>query len=92
MDKTRRDLTTCAADSDIPQAENAIRFVKERRRCIQYETPFKKYQKRLMIEMVKRVTVLINLFKRKSGLHPMMSPRQLIFGRNSRLHYTKLAN
>ena len=23
------DLTTCAADSDVPRAENAIRFVKE---------------------------------------------------------------
>ena len=37
------DLTTCAADSYVPRAENAIRFVKERLRSIQYETPFKKF-------------------------------------------------
>ena len=38
-------LTTCVSDSHVPRAENAIRFVKERRRSIQCETPFKKYQK-----------------------------------------------
>ena len=36
------DLSTCAADSNMSQAENAIRFVKERLRYIQCETPFKK--------------------------------------------------
>ena len=63
------DLTTCAADSPVPQAEKTIRFVKERLRYIQCEIPFKKYLKRLTIKMVKRVTVLINLFRRKSGVH-----------------------
>ena len=29
--------------------------------------------------MVKRVTVLINLFRRKSEVHPVMTPRQLLF-------------
>ena len=38
-------LTTCAADSHVPRAENAIRFVKERLRSIQCETPFKNIQK-----------------------------------------------
>ena len=28
------DLTTCAADSHVPRAENAIKFVKERLRAI----------------------------------------------------------
>ena len=30
--------------------------------------------------MVKRVTGLINSFRRKSGVHPVMSPRQILFG------------
>ena len=34
------DLNTCVADSHVPRAENAIRFVKERLRSIQCETPF----------------------------------------------------
>ena len=29
--------------------------------------------------MTKRVTILINLFRRKSGVHPVMSPRQILF-------------
>ena len=60
------DLTTYAADSYMQRAETAIRFVKERVRFIQSETPFTKFPYRLTIEMVKHVTVLINLFRRKS--------------------------
>ena len=59
------DLGKCAADSHVPRAENAIRFVKERLRSIQCETPFTKYPRRLTIKMIKRVTVCINSFKRK---------------------------
>ena len=54
------DLDTCEADSHVPRAENAMRFVKERLRSIQCETPFTKYPKRLTIEMTKHVTILIN--------------------------------
>ena len=73
------DLITCAADSHVPSAKNAIRFVKERLRYIQCETPFKKYPKRLTIEMTKRATIFINSFRRKSGIHSVMSPRQILF-------------
>ena len=55
-------LDTCAADSHVPRAESAIRFVKERLRFIQCETPFSRYPKRLTIEMTRRVTILINSF------------------------------
>ena len=34
------DLDSCAADSYVPRAENVIRFVKERLKSIQDETPF----------------------------------------------------
>ena len=65
-------LTACAIDSHVPRAKNAIRFVEERLRSIQCKTPFKKFTRRLTIEMVKRVTILINSFRRKSGVHPVM--------------------
>ena len=38
-------LTTCGADSHVPRAESAIRFVKERLRSIKCESPSKKIQK-----------------------------------------------
>ena len=84
------DLTTCATDSHVPRAENAIRFVKERLRSIQYETPFKKFPRRLTIEMVKRVTGLINSFRRKSGVHPVMSSRQILFGKKFKTPLCKI--
>ena len=62
-------LDTCVVDSHVPRAENAIRFVKERLGPIQYETPSNKYPKRVTIEMTKRVTILVNSFRRKSGVH-----------------------
>ena len=48
------DLVTCAADSNVPRAKNAIQFVKERLRAIQSETPFDRYPKRFTIKMLKR--------------------------------------
>ena len=80
-DKLHINLDTCAADSQVPRAENLIRFVKERLRSIQCETPFNKYPKGLTIEMTRRVTVLIKSFRRKSGVHAVMSPRQILFGK-----------
>ena len=75
------DLVTCTGDSHVPRAENTIRFVQERPRSIKSETPFTKYPKRLTIKMTKRATVLINSFRRKSGVHSVMSPRQIQFSK-----------
>ena len=66
-------LTTGAAGSHVPRAENAIRFVKERLRSIQCEKPFKKYPTRLSIEMTKGTTVLINSFRRKLGVYSVVT-------------------
>ena len=74
-------LTTCDSDSHVPRVENAIKFVKERVRCVQSEVPFRKLPRRFIIELVKRIVVLINSFARKSGVHSVMSPRQIMFGR-----------
>ena len=84
------DLTTCATDSHVPRVENAIRFVKERLRSIQCETPFKKYPKRLTFEMTKRATILINSFRRKSGVHSVIPPRQIIFGKKFKTPLCKM--
>ena len=79
--KLQINLDTCAADSHVPRAESAIRFVKERLRSIQCETPLSRYPKRLTIKMTRRVTIFINSFRKKSGVYPMMSPRQLLLGK-----------
>ena len=85
------DLVTCAADSYLPRAENAIRFVKERLRAIQSKTPFDRYPKKFSIEMLKRVVVLINSLRRKSGVHPVISPRQILFGKKFKTLLCKIS-
>ena len=74
-------LTTCDADAHVPRAENAIKFVKERVRCIQSELGFTKYPRRLTIEMITRTVSLINSFARRTLAHKTMSPRRIMYGR-----------
>ena len=83
-------LDTCAADSHVSRAKSAIIFMKKRLRSIQCETVFDKYPKRLTIEMTKRATVLINSFRRKSGVHAVMSPRQILFGKKFKTPLCKM--
>ena len=45
-------LTACDADSHVPRAENAIKFVKERVQCIQSELGFTKYPRRLQEQLL----------------------------------------
>ena len=51
---------------------------------------FTKFLNRLTVEMVKRVTVLINLFRRISGVHSAMLPRQFIFGKKFKTTLCKI--
>ena len=67
-------LTTCDTDSHVPRAENAIKFVKERVRCIQSKTNFRKFLRRLTIKMITRTVCLINSFARKTLAHKTMLP------------------
>ena len=45
---------------------------------------------RLTIEMTKRATVIINSFRRKSGVHSVMSPRQIVFGKKFKTPLCKM--
>ena len=60
-------------------------------RAIQSETPFERYPKRFTIEMLKRVVILINLFRRKSAVHPVMSPRQILFSKKFKTPLCKIS-
>ena len=74
----------------MPRAENTIRFVKERVRGVQSETSFDRYPKRFTIELLKRVVVLINSLRRKSGVHPVMSLRQTLFSKKFKTPLCKI--
>ena len=42
------------------------------------------------IELLKRVVVLINSLRRKSGVHPVISPRQILFGKKFKTPLCKI--
>jgi hypothetical protein len=43
--------------------------------------PFKKIPKRLMMELIYTIVQLMNAIKRKGGVHPIMSSRQIVTGK-----------
>ena len=58
-------LQTCDRDGHVPRIKRVTEFIKEWTRCFQTEMPFKKLPRRLTIDMVRRVVILINSFPRK---------------------------
>ena len=43
--------------------------------------PFKKIPKRLVIEMIERVIILLNSIPREGGIHQILSPREIVTGK-----------
>ena len=66
----------------MPFVERGIQFIKTRVRCIRSMIPtrVRRIPRRLMIEMVYAVFILITSIRRKGGVHPVMSPRQILTG------------
>ena len=77
------ELICCDKNAHVHFVERGIRFIKERVRCIRSMLPkrIKKVPKKLMIEIVYATTKLVNSIRRKGGVHPVMSPRQIVTGR-----------
>jgi hypothetical protein len=78
-------LSTCDADQHVETIERQIRSVKEWIRSVQMMLPYKKLPKRFLIELVYRVTMLMNYLPKKGGSHHIISPRELITGKKLRV-------
>ena len=76
-------LLCCDTNSHVHFIKQGIRFVKERVRCVRSMLPkeMKCIPTRLMRELVVSTVKMINSIRRKEGVHPVMSPRQIITGR-----------
>ena len=76
-------LLCCDTNSHVHFIEQGIRFVKERVRCVRSMLPqeIKRIPTRLMREFIVSTVKMINSIRRKRGVHPVMSPRQIITGR-----------
>jgi hypothetical protein len=77
-------LTTCDADRHVETIERQIRFLKERIRAVRVMMPYKKLPKRFTIEMVNRITILINSLPKQNGIHSVLSPREIVTGKKFR--------
>jgi hypothetical protein len=77
-------LTTCDADRHVETVERQIRFLKERIRAVRLMMPYKRIPKRFTIEMVHKITVLINSLPKQNGIHSILSPREIVTGKKFR--------
>jgi hypothetical protein len=77
-------LSTCDADRHVESVERQIRFLKERIRAVRMMMPYDKLPKRFTIEMVHKVTMLINSLPKQNGLHSVLSPREIVTGKKFR--------
>jgi hypothetical protein len=83
-------LTTCDADRHVETVERQIRFLKERIRAVRLMMPYKKIPKRFTIEMVHRVTMLINSLPKQNGIHSVLPPREIVSGKKFRCPSIKI--
>jgi hypothetical protein len=77
-------LSTCDADRHVKTVKRQIRFLKERIRAVRLMMPYKKIPKRFTIEMVHKVTMLINSLPKNNGIHSILSPREIVTGKKFR--------
>jgi hypothetical protein len=83
-------LSTCDADRHVETVERQIRFLKERIRAVRLMMPYKKIPKRFTIEMVHKVTMLINSLPKQNGIHYVLSPREIGTGKKFRCPSIKI--
>jgi hypothetical protein len=79
--KLEIDLTCCDKNAHVHFIERCIRFVKEQIRGVQSMLPFTKIPRRLSMEIIYAIVPLMNAVTRKGGVHPTMSPREIVTGK-----------
>jgi hypothetical protein len=83
-------LSTCDADRHVETVKRQIRFLKERIWSVRFMMPYKKLPKRFTIEMVHKVTMLINSLPKQNGIHSVLSPREIVNGKKFRCPSIKI--
>jgi hypothetical protein len=79
--KTGIDLILCDRNAHVGSIERCIRFTKERIRGVRLMMPLTKVPEQFLMEVVYTVVQLMNAINRKGGVHPTMSPRQIVTGK-----------
>jgi hypothetical protein len=77
-------LSKCDADRHVENVKRQIQFLKERIRAVRLMIPLSKLPKQFTIEMVRRVTRLINSLPKQNGMHSVISPIEIVTGKKFR--------
>ena len=80
MTSKKMTCVTCDTDAHVRTIEHTNRFLKEQISCTRANMPFSHMPKFFLVEVVKRVTILVNSIPRKGGVHAALSPREIITG------------
>ena len=78
MNNLKVQLSVFGSDGHVPLIENAIKFIKERNRCIQRNIPFHTLPKSITFEMVSISVPLINPFNRENGVNTILSAQEIV--------------
>eukprot|EP00980_Cylindrotheca_fusiformis_P021810 scaffold8645_cov187-Cylindrotheca_fusiformis.AAC.1 len=73
-------LETCAANEHQPEAERAVRTIKERNRTTVHGLPYKRYPRLLKREIVKQAARSMNMLPHPDGVSNVHSPRTILTG------------
>ena len=74
-------LVRCDTDTHVPTIKCKNWFLKEQIHCTRVDMPLSHVPKHFLVEVVKRVAILVNLIPRKGGVHAALSPREIITGK-----------
>ena len=73
-------LNTTSKNEHVPEAERAIRLVKERTRCVWHTLPFKAIPRLMVAAIVLFCATWLNAFPPKGGVSTAASPREIMTG------------
>ena len=70
----------CAAGAHVPQAERAVRTVKERCRCLTNQLPFHFLPRTLIVELVRTAVFWLNAIPPNNGVSATITPHEIMTG------------
>ena len=68
------------------------RILKERIKYITYNMPFIKFPRDFLVEVVLQTVSLMNSLPKRGGIHPTLSPREIITGKKVRVPRHKISD
>jgi len=76
----------CAVNGHVPEAERAVRTIKERCRCLWNQVPFKFLPRTLVKELVRTAVFWLDAVPPNHGVSKELTPHELLSGHRLNFH------